>query len=144
LTRVADQGAGRQAGSTVAVSMPKFFITRGGRVVEVEAPDEAAARSMSDYKADVATTAEAPDEAAACAMADKVDVTTTVPAKNPNLTECPDCHHMVSKSAETCPSCGRKLKKTAADILAQLFASAILLIVCVVALYLLWRLASFG
>jgi hypothetical protein len=26
--------------------MPKYFVTRGGRLVEVEAPDEAAARAF--------------------------------------------------------------------------------------------------
>jgi uncharacterized protein DUF4339 len=78
---------------------PKFIIpTRGGRFVEVIAPDEATAR----------------------AMADKFDVAVTTPIENPNLTVCPDCHHMVSKGAETCPSCGRKLKTTSTERSAEL------------------------
>jgi hypothetical protein len=77
---------------------PKFIIPQGGRFVEVMAPDEATAR----------------------AMADKFDVAVATPIDNPNLTVCPDCHHMVSKDAETCPSCGRKLKTTSTDRSAQL------------------------
>jgi len=70
--------------------MPKFIVPQGGRFVEVIAPDEATAR----------------------AIADKFDVAVVTPIENPNLTVCPDCHQMVSKDAETCPSCGRKLKTT--------------------------------
>ncbi len=28
-----------------------------------------------------------------------------------NLTPCPDCGHAVSRQAETCPSCGRLLRR---------------------------------
>jgi uncharacterized membrane protein len=73
--------------------MPKFIIPQGGRFVEVIAPDEATAR----------------------AMADKFDIAIATPIENPNLIVCPDCHHMVSKDAETCPSCGRKLKITSVE-----------------------------
>src|SRR5215469_260450 len=78
--------------------MPKFIIPQGGRFVEVIAPDEATAR----------------------AMADKLDVAIVSPIDNPNLTVCPDCHHMVSKDAENCPSCGRKLKTTSSERSAEL------------------------
>jgi putative Ca2+/H+ antiporter (TMEM165/GDT1 family) len=78
--------------------MPKFIIPQGGRFVEVIAPDEATAR----------------------AIADKLDVAIDSPIDNPNLTVCPDCHHMVSKDAENCPSCGRKLKTTSTERSAEL------------------------
>jgi hypothetical protein len=87
-------------GSGVAskAPMPKFIVPQGGRFVEVIAPDEATAR----------------------AMADKFDVAVVTPIENPNLIVCPDCHHMVSKDAETCPSCGRKLKTTSIERPAEL------------------------
>jgi len=78
--------------------MPKFIVPQGGRFVEVIAPDEATAR----------------------VMVDKFDVAVVTPIENPNLTVCPDCHHMVSKDAETCPSCGRKLKTTSTERPAEL------------------------
>jgi hypothetical protein len=53
-------------------------------------------------------------------MADKFDVAVVTPIENPNLIVCPDCHHMVSKDAETCPSCGRKLKTTSIERPAEL------------------------
>ena len=28
----------------------------------------------------------------------------------PELTQCPDCSHEVSKKAETCPGCGKRLR----------------------------------
>jgi hypothetical protein len=88
----------RFGGGVARTPMPKFIIPQGGRFVEVIAPDEASAR----------------------AMADKFDVAVVTPIENPNLTVCPDCHHMVSKDAETCPSCGRKLKTTSAERPAEL------------------------
>src|SRR5262249_25783012 len=83
-------GGGVASKGLEGTPMPKFIVPQGGRFVEVIAPDEATAR----------------------VMADKFDVAVVSPIENPNLTVCPDCHHMVSKDAETCPSCGRKLKTT--------------------------------
>jgi hypothetical protein len=88
-------GASKGSGGTLS---PKFIVPQGDRFVEVIAPDEATAR----------------------AMADKFDIAVVTPIDNPNLTVCPDCHHMVSKDAETCPSCGRKLKTRATARSAEL------------------------
>jgi hypothetical protein len=95
-------GAGVASKGLEGTPSPKFIIPRGGRFVEVIAPDEATAR----------------------AMADKFDVAATTPIENPNLTVCPDCHHMVSKDAETCPSCGRKLKTPSTERSAELHDGA--------------------
>jgi hypothetical protein len=51
--------AGPRSDRKTDTPMPKFFITRDGRSVEVEARDEAAARAMSDYKTDVVATTRA-------------------------------------------------------------------------------------
>jgi hypothetical protein len=91
-------GGGVASKGLEGTPMPKFILPQGGRFVEVIAPDEATAR----------------------AMADKFDVAVETPIENPNLTVCCDCHHMVSKDAETCPSCGRKLKTTSTERPAEL------------------------